>query len=114
MARQVGPRFVALSVLDFIRHRWHLTKCPVLQTTGDDMFDIIENSSQEVRQASAISFWERRRAGAAAVHSPNGIQEEDEKSPERNELKVALCELAVTGPMKMAARTDRGRVLARP
>jgi hypothetical protein len=89
-------------------------KCPVLQSTGDDMFDSIENLFPGSEAGSAISFWERRRAGAAAVHSPHGIQEEDQKSPERDEIKGAFCELVVTGPMKTAVRTDRSRVLARP
>ncbi len=50
---------------------------------------------------------------AAAVHSPHGVQEEDEKSPQRDELKAPLAELVVAGRRLMAARTDGSRAFAR-
>jgi len=96
-----------------------------------------------VRKATAVSFQESLRArpacqkqhvgfgqltlaiapgnflddnGAAVVASdvPHGIQQEDEKPPKRDELETPLGELVVTGRRMMAARTDRGRTLARP
>jgi hypothetical protein len=49
----------------------------------------------------------------AAVHSPHGVQEEDEKSPERDEFKAPLAELVVAGRRLTAARTDGSRAFAR-
>ncbi len=97
--------------------------------------------SQEVRNASAVSFQERWRptgeeehigfgqrafavgpgnlfdddgAAASAIDATHGIQQEDEKSPQGNELKASFGELIVAASRMMAARTDRGRPLARP
>ena len=42
-----------------------------------------------------------------------GLQKEDEKPPQRNELKAPLGELVVPGRQQMAARADRGRTLPR-
>jgi hypothetical protein len=49
----------------------------------------------------------------AAVDPPHSVQEEDEKSPERDEFKAPLGELAVAGRRQMASRADCGRTLAR-
>ena len=43
---------------------------------------------------------------------PHGVQNEDEKPPQVNELKAPFGELAVTGCRQMAARADCGRTLA--
>jgi hypothetical protein len=53
-------------------------------------------------------------ATATAVHSPHGVQQEDEESPQGDELKTPFREWVVTGRGLMAARTDRGGPLARP
>ena len=42
------------------------------------------------------------------------VQQEDEKSPERNELEAPLGELIVAWSRLMTTRTDRGRTPARP
>src|SRR5580698_2790917 len=52
-------------------------------------------------------------AAAATVDAPHGVQKEDEKPPQRNELKAPFGELVVTGRRQMAARADCGRTLAR-
>src|SRR5262249_11000874 len=59
-------------------------------------------------------FLDDHGGAAAAVHAPHGIQQENKKSPERNELKAPLSELVVTRGRLMAARTDGGRAPARP
>ena len=51
---------------------------------------------------------------AAAIDAPHGVQQEDQKSPERNELETPLGELIVSGRGLMAARADGRRTLARP
>jgi hypothetical protein len=38
---------------------------PVFQTPGDDMFNRVEHLSHEVRNASAVSFHDSRRAQRA-------------------------------------------------
>src|SRR2546421_10133278 len=45
--------------------------------------------------------------------TPHGVQKEDEKPPQGNELKAPFGELIVTGRRQMAARADCGRTLAR-
>jgi hypothetical protein len=52
-------------------------------------------------------------AATAAVDAPHGVQNEDEKPPQGNELKAPFGELVVTGCRQMAARADCGRTLAR-
>jgi len=59
------------------------------------------------------NFLDDHCAAAAAVHSPHGVQEEDEKSPRRDELKAPLAELVVAGRRLVAARTDGSRAFAR-
>src|SRR6185436_6873317 len=46
-------------------------------------------------------------------YAPCGVQKEDEKRPQGNELKAPFGELVVTGRRQMAARADCGRTLAR-
>ena len=50
---------------------------------------------------------------AATVDAPHGVQKEDEKPPQGNELKAPFGELVVTGRRQMAARADCGRTPAR-
>jgi hypothetical protein len=52
-----------------------------------------------------------RRRTAATVDAPHGVQKEDEKSPQGNELKAPFGELVVTGRRQMAARADCGEPL---
>jgi hypothetical protein len=52
-------------------------------------------------------------ATAAAVDAPHGVEQEDEESPQGNELKAPLRELVVASRGLMAARADSGRALAR-
>src|SRR5215470_4826662 len=134
---------VAFGVLDFIHADGvDLAQLAVFQAPGDDMFDGIENliprsakslsgffPGEAARPASqeehvgfgqgtfAVApghFFDHHGGAAAAVHAPHGVQQEDEKSPERNELKAPLGELIVAWSRLMAARTDRGRTPARP
>jgi len=50
---------------------------------------------------------------AATVDAPHGVQKEDEKTPQGDELKAPLGELVVTGRGQMAARADSGGTLPR-
>ena len=59
------------------------------------------------------NFFDGHNAAAATVDAPHGVQKEDEKPPEGNELKAPFGELIVTGRRQMAARADCGRTLAR-
>jgi hypothetical protein len=47
------------------------------------------------------------RLTAAALNMPHRIQQENEESPERNELEPTLGELIVPARGPMAARADR-------
>ena len=52
-------------------------------------------------------------AAATAVHTPHGVQEKDEKSPERDEFKAPLVELVVSKARRLkAAGTDGSRAFA--
>src|SRR5689334_1141991 len=133
---------MAFGVLDFIdADGIDLSQGAVFEAPGDDVFHRVENllpgsakrlrgffprkPSRPARQEQHVGFGQRAFAiapghlfdydsfAASAVHAPHAIEEEDEKSPERNELKAPLRELVVTGRRLMAARTDRGRTLAR-
>ncbi len=57
-------------------------------------------------------FFDRHNAATATVDAPHGVQKEDEKPPQGNELKPAFGELVVTGRRQMAARADCGRTLS--
>jgi len=48
----------------------------------------------------------------AAIDAPHGVQQEDEKSPERNELEAAFGKLVIAGRRLVAARANRRRTLA--
>src|ERR1051326_343797 len=97
--------------------------------------------SQEARKQSAVSFHERRRAQrarkriytlvkvrlpspqgasstghhatAAAADASHRVQQEDEESPQRDELEAPLGELVVSGRRQMAPRADCGRTFPR-
>ena len=58
-------------------------------------------------------FFDSHNAAAATVDTPHGVQKEDEKTPQGNELKASFRKLVVTGRRQMAARADCGRTLAR-
>jgi len=60
------------------------------------------------------NFFDNDGAAAVAVDTPHGVRQEDEESPQGDELKAAFGELIVAGSRLMAARADRGRTLARP
>jgi hypothetical protein len=59
------------------------------------------------------NFFDGYNTTAATVNAPHGVQKEDEKTPEGNELKAPFGKLVVTGRRQMAARADCGRTLAR-
>jgi hypothetical protein len=115
---------------------------PVFQTPGDDVFDGIKNlfpgstkrfggffprkaasptgQEEHVRLGQGAfavasgNFFDDDGAAAPGIDAAHGVQEEDQKSPEGDELKASLGQLVVTGGRLMAARTDRGRAFARP
>ena len=59
------------------------------------------------------SFFDSHNAAAATVDAPHGVQKEDEKPPQGNELKAPFDEVVVTGRGQMAARADSGGTLPR-
>jgi hypothetical protein len=59
------------------------------------------------------NFFDGDNAAAATVDAPHGVQKEDEKPPQGNELKAPFGELVVSRRRQMAARADCGRTLAR-
>src|SRR5947209_2314927 len=114
----------------------------MLQTPGNDVFNRIEDlvpgsakrhgcllprkppcpacQEQHVgfgQSAFAVTpgnFFDDHGATAGAVDAPHRVQQENKKSPERNEFKAPLAELIVTGCRLMASRTDRRRAFAWP
>src|SRR5262249_58513529 len=58
-------------------------------------------------------FLDGHHAAAAAIDATHSVQQEDEESPQRNELKTSFRELVVAGHRQMAARADCGRTFAR-
>jgi hypothetical protein len=63
--------------------------------------------------AQVENFFDSHNAAAATVDAPHGVQKEDEKPPQGNELKAPFGELVVTGRRQVAARADCGRTFAR-
>src|SRR6185369_12776904 len=59
------------------------------------------------------NFFDSHNAAAATVDAPHGVQKEDGKAPQGNELKAPFGELVVTGRRQMALRADCGRTPAR-
>jgi len=55
------------------------------------------------------NFFDSHNAAAATFDAPHGVQKEDEKPPQGNELKARSAELVVTGRRQMAARADCAR-----
>jgi hypothetical protein len=127
-----GQVFVAFGVLDFIdADGVDLAERAVLQSPGDDMLDGVENLLPRSPKGLG-SFFPRKPtrptgqeehvgpgqgalavapgdlldddgATATAVHSPHGVQQEDEESPQGDELKTPFRQLVVTGRGLMAA-----------
>jgi hypothetical protein len=58
------------------------------------------------------NFFDGHAAAAPAIDAPHSVEQEDEESPQRNELKAPFGKLVVA--RLMAAAADRGRTLARP
>ena len=52
-------------------------------------------------------------ATIAAVDAPHAVQQENQKTPQRNELEAALGKMIVTRCRLMAPRADRRRALPR-
>jgi len=134
---------VALGVLDFIdADGVDLTQSPVFQPLGDDVLNGVEHliprsserldrlfpgkAARPARQKQHVCFRQRAfsiaprnlldhdRAAAATVHAPHGVQQEDAKSPQRNELEAPLGELIVPASGLVTARADSGRTPAWP
>ena len=59
-------------------------------------------------------FFHNHGTTAVAIDAPHRVLEEDEESPQRDELEAPLGELIVTARQLMAARADRGRAFAWP
>jgi hypothetical protein len=53
------------------------------------------------------------RFAAAAIDPPHGVEQKNQKSPERNKLETPFGELIVSARGLMATRTNRRRTLAR-
>jgi hypothetical protein len=49
-----------------------------------------------------------------AVHASHAVEQENQKAPQRNELKAALGKMIVTRCRLVAPRADRRRALPRP
>ena len=59
------------------------------------------------------NFLDDHRFATAAIDAPHGVQQEDQKPPERDEVVTPLGELIITGRWLVAAGTNRRRTLAR-
>ena len=117
---------------------WPSVRCPSPQvTTCSTAFEnLVPGSSQCFRgffprktarptgQEEHIGFGQRALAiapgnffnddgtAATAIDTTHGVQQEDEKAPERNEFKSPFGELIISARRLMAARADGGRTLA--
>src|ERR1700687_2321517 len=138
-----GQVLVAFGVLDFIDTAGvDLPQRPMLQSPRDDMLDRIKNlfpgsakrlsrffPGQPARPAGqkehvgfgqltfAVTPWnflDHHRLAAAAIDAAHGVQQEDEKSPERDELETPLGQSIISGRRLVAARTDCRGTLAWP
>lgn len=54
------------------------------------------------------------RIAAAAIDTPHGVKQKNQKSPERNEFEPAFGKSIVPGRRLMAAGTNRSRTFAWP
>jgi hypothetical protein len=63
--------------------------------------------------STPVDFFGDDGAAAEAIDAPHGVQQENEKAPQRDELKTPLGELIVARCGLMAARADGGGTLAR-
>ena len=59
------------------------------------------------------NFLDNHRFAAAAIDTPHGVQQEDQKPPEGDEVVTPFRELIITRRRLMAAGTNRRRTLAR-
>src|SRR5216683_2151636 len=71
-------------------------------------------SGQGTLAVAPRNFLDEDRLAAAAINAPHGVEQKNQKSPERNELESPFGELIVTRRRLMATRTDRRRTLTRP
>jgi hypothetical protein len=60
------------------------------------------------------NFLNNDSLAAAAIDAAHGVEQKDEKSPERDELETALGKPIVAGGGLMAAGADSDRTPARP
>lgn len=124
-----GEILVAFGVLDLIdADGIDLAEGAVLQAPGDNMLDRVEDlfpgsakclrgflprqaaspagqkehvdGSQSVLAVAPGDLFDDDGVAAAAIDAPHGVQQEDEESPKRNELKAVLVDSAVTRQRK--------------
>src|SRR5690242_17426233 len=133
---------MAFGVLDFI-HADGVdgSQRAVLQAPGDDVFNRVENlvpgsakgfgcflpgqlarppgqkehvgSGQLALALAPRHFLDYHHAATAAIDPPHGVQEEDEKPPQGDELETPLGKLVITRCRLMTTRADGGRTLTR-
>src|SRR3954462_12002934 len=137
-----GKVVVAFGVLDFVDpDSVNLAQHPVLQTPGDHVLHCVEDlvpgsakrfgrflpgqparpagQKQHVgfgKSAFAVTprnFFNDDSLAAAAIDAPHGVQQEDQESPQGNELKTPFAQLIITGRGLMAACTDSLGALTR-
>ena len=75
--------------------------------------EIRERLLKNGRVMQELASTESEPDSLPVVDAPHGVQKEDEKPPQGNELKAPFGELVVTGRRQMAARADCGRTLSR-
>ena len=133
---------VTLGILDLVYSDGiDLSQSPVLEAPGDHVLDRIEDllpgstkrfgsffpghpagpagqeqhvgSGQRAFAIAPRDFFDDDGAAAAAIDTSHGVQQEDEESPNGDELETPLRELIVAGRGLMAPRADGGGTLAR-
>jgi hypothetical protein len=113
----------------------------MFQTPGDDMLDRVENLvprsaeylgrflpgkptrpagqkehvgfGQSAFAVAPRNFLDDDRLAAATIDAPHGVQQKNQKAPERYKFETPLGELIIPGCGLMAARADGRRTLAR-
>src|SRR5215467_6376265 len=132
---------MTFGVLDFIHADGvDLAQFAVCQSPMDDVFDSIENLipgsaksrgrflpgkptcplsqkqhisfSQSTFAVAPGNFLHDHGAAATAIHAAHCVEEEDQKSPQGDELETAFGELVVTRCRQMTARADGRRTTA--
>ena len=138
-----GQVLVAFGVLDFIHPDGiDLAERAVLQPEPDHIFDgvadLVPGGAERLgrffprkparpagqKQHVGIgqlmlavapgNLLDHHRFAAAAINASHGVQQENQKPPERDELVTPFRELIITGRRLMAPGTNRRRTLARP